>query len=144
MDKGRTGPAGGRAGWFRRLAARLLVALAVLALPIAPPATAGAGGHDRHHRAAPSDCDAAAGLAAAAPASHHEGGHRHGDEGDHTPAPAACCPMSQCPVPPGALPQTPARAAPPAGARAAAPAPGPLLHGLDVPPALPPPRAAAA
>ncbi|GAA0599131.1 hypothetical protein GCM10009416_41610 [Craurococcus roseus] len=146
MEKGRAGQVRGRAEppgrapWFLRIAARLVIALAVLALPVAsPPAMAGAGGRDHHHAVA-SDCDAA-GPAAATPAS-HRGGHRDGD-GHHAPATAAaCCPASQCPVPLGALPPTPARASPLAGGRGAAFATGPRLQGLDGPPALPPPRAA--
>ena len=147
MEKGRTGSAWDgaerpkRAAWFRTIAARLLVALAVLALPVAPLAAACAGGgYDRHHAASSSDCDPA-GLAAEAPPS-HEQGHQEGD-GHHAPAPAACCLASACPALLGALPPATARAPPPAHPSGAAPAAGPRLDGLDVPPALPPPRVAA-
>jgi hypothetical protein len=129
-------------GRFRRAIAALL-ALALLALPGAPLRHAAAPapvGHDpaalhcgAHGAAAPSA------QAAAVPADHHDHGQPCDDAGGAMPG-LACCAAAQCPAtlagppPPSAAPLVPPGPAP----RFSAPVRSP--HGMDVPPALPPPR----
>jgi hypothetical protein len=120
---------------LRRMVAGLLV-LAMLALSGAPVLAAAPADHGRHHAA--HDCLPPDGEAAAPPS---DPGHPAGDH--HGGAPAlACCIASQCPMLLGGLPVPPPQPAPPAGPtdRFAAPARGRL--GIEIPPALPPPRAA--
>jgi len=123
------------AGVFRRVVAGLLV-LAMLALPGAPALAAPPTNHG-HHRAA-HVCAPINGEAAAAP----HGPGQPVDPHDNGAAALACFTGSQCPMPFGSLPVSPPRAAPPTGPAAHIATPVRGHPGTEVPPALPPPRAA--
>jgi hypothetical protein len=130
------------AGEMRRVVAALL-ALALLALPGAPMrhATAAVPGHAGHAAVPTEPCPGHSASEAAMPATHHEDGGQPCD-GDGSLPGLACCAAGLCAGLQGA--PLPALATPPALPRAAPPlaAAPPGRRGLDIPPALKPPRAA--
>jgi len=134
--------AGAISGW-RKAVAGLLV-LALLALSAAPAmvmAPLGLDQHAAHDCGLPGDGDTAH-AAVPAPPDHGQpdgGGHHH-----DAPPGLACCVAFQCPMLLGGLPATAAQVSP---------SPGPSLRsafrvqrraGIDIAPALPPPRRDAA
>jgi hypothetical protein len=130
------------AGGMRRVLAALL-ALALLALPGAPMRHAAAAPPDHAGHAAVQAAPCPGHMAAEAirPAAHHEDGGQPCDRDGSLPG-LACCVAGLCaglqgaPLPALVAPPLPPRAAP----RLAAAPPG--RRGLDIPPALKPPRAA--
>ena len=131
----------GAIGRFRKAVAGLLV-LALLALSAAPAmamAPLNLDHHATHDCGLPGGDDAASAAAVSAPPDHRQpdGGHHH-----DAPPGLACCMASQCPMLLGGLP---------AAAGQPSPSPGPSVRsafrvrphvGIDIAPALPPPREA--
>ena len=134
----------GAIGRFRKAVAGLLV-LALLALSAAPAmaiAPVDLGHHATQDCGLPGDDDAAPAAAVPAPPDQGQsdgGGHQH-----DAPPGLACCVAFQCPMLLGGLP---------AAAAQPSPSPGPSVRsafrvqrrvGIDIAPALPPPRRDAA
>jgi hypothetical protein len=128
-------------GRFRRVVAALL-ALALLALPGAP-LRHGASAAPVGHPSATAHCGA---DDAAAPARHLAAPAYEADQGQpcdgagHSAPGLACCAAAQCPA--SLVGPPPASAGLPASLGPAPPFAAPMRspHGVDVPPALPPPR----
>ena len=112
--------------------------LAALALSAAPSAACGGDGSGQDRHAALGGASDRASTAA--PAFH---GQERPHGGHDAPASAACCVAFRCPMLLGDLPRAPARASPPSGSFVRVSVAVRRLDGLDIPPALPPPRGVA-
>jgi hypothetical protein len=128
------------AGMLRRVMAGLL-ALAVLVVSVAPGPWAMPVGHHGQHAA--QDClppESPDGHPAAAPTEREQApiGDHHGT----TPG-LACCIASQCPMLLGSLAPPPAVALPSLGSSDAVAIAARKVAGIELAPALPPPRVAA-
>ena len=152
MGMGQTGSGGRRAkrpvraGRFRKGVA-VLLALALLALSVGPASAAwppAAAEHPgEYHDAAAGRGSHGPGAVPTTPDQEPPRGHHHDDGGDHLPPALACCVALHCPMLLADLRPAPAEPLPGAGLRVRAPTAARQPAGLDIRPALPPPRGGA-